>query len=72
MPGGEQAEGALARLGLQEVAEVVQLILQIAVRQHDPLHRHMLVRITDAASKIAVMAGAFPAQMSRLNATNSR
>jgi len=43
VPGGEQTEGALARLRLQEVVEVVQLIPQIAVRQHDPLHQHILV-----------------------------
>ena len=37
VPGGQQAEGALPRQGLQEVLQVVQLVQQVAVRQHHTL-----------------------------------
>lgn len=43
VPRGQQAEGALARQGLQEVAQVVELIQQVAVGQHHPLqHLHLV------------------------------
>ena len=37
VPGGQQAQGAFPRQGLQEVLQIVQLIQQVAMGQHHAL-----------------------------------